>query len=51
MGTTKEEQQLADPKLLEKIDKLFELNIGEYVDLPQVSEPSPTLPMQVLTSL
>ncbi|KAL9634991.1 MAG: hypothetical protein Q9164_003748 [Protoblastenia rupestris] len=36
MGTTAEGQQLADPKLLEKIDKLFELNIGEYVDLPQL---------------
>lgn len=28
---------LADPALLEKIDKLFELNIGEDVALPQVS--------------
>lgn len=27
---------LADPALLEKIDKLFELNIGEDVALPQV---------------
>ena len=30
-------QNLADPKLLETIDKLFELNIGEYVELPQVN--------------
>ena len=29
--------KLADPVLLEAIDKLFELNIGEYVALPQVS--------------
>ena len=29
--------KLADPKLLEVIDKLFEYNIGEYVALPQVS--------------
>ena len=28
---------LADPALLEKIDKFFELGIGEYVALPQVS--------------
>ena len=28
--------KLADPTLLEAIDKLFELNIGEYVALPQV---------------
>lgn len=27
---------LGNPKLLEKIDKLFELNIGQYVDLSQV---------------
>ena len=31
-GTSK----LADPTLLEAIDKLFELNIGEFVALPQV---------------
>ena len=30
--------KLADPKLLEAIDKLFELNIGEYVALPQVKQ-------------
>ena len=30
-------KNLADPLLLETIDKLFELNIGEYVALPQVS--------------
>ena len=28
--------ELADPKLLDKIDQLFELNIGEHVALPQV---------------
>lgn len=27
---------LADPRLLTKIDKFFELGIGEYVALPQV---------------
>ena len=27
---------LADPSLLEKIDKLFACNVGEYVDLPQL---------------
>ena len=27
---------LADPTLLEKIDKFFELGIGDYVALPQV---------------
>ena len=31
---------LADPVLLEKIDKFFELGIGEYVALPQVSPQS-----------
>ena len=30
--------KLADPTLLEAIDKLFELNIGEYVALPQVKQ-------------
>lgn len=33
---TKRKKNLADPVLLETIDKLFEYNIGEYVDLPQV---------------
>ena len=28
--------QLADPKLLQKIDKLFELNVGDSINLPQV---------------
>lgn len=32
---------LADPKLLEAIDKLFELNIGEYVALPEVRSITP----------
>ena len=31
---------LADPALLEKINKFFELGIGEYVALPQVSSAS-----------
>ena len=30
---------LANPVLLEKIDKFFELGIGEYVALPQVRQP------------
>lgn len=30
--------KLADSSLLEAIDKLFELNIGEYVALPQVKQ-------------
>ena len=29
-------KDLADPVLLSKIDKFFELGIGEYVALPQV---------------
>lgn len=32
-------KDLADPVLLEKIDKFFELGIGEYVALPQVGQP------------
>jgi len=32
-------KDLADPVLLSKIDKFFELSIGEYVALPQVSSP------------
>lgn len=28
-----------DPRLLETIDKLFELNVGDSVALPQVSPP------------
>lgn len=27
---------LADPHLLNKIDRLFECNVGEYIDLPQL---------------
>jgi GTPase SAR1 family protein len=27
---------LADPALLDKIDKLFACNVGEYIDLPQL---------------
>lgn len=33
--------KLVDPGLLEVIDKLFELNIGDYVALPQVKYPFP----------
>ena len=29
--------KLADPKILEAIDKLFEFNVGDFVALPQVS--------------
>ncbi|CAG8066834.1 unnamed protein product [Penicillium salamii] len=29
-------QSLADSILLQKIDKLFECNVGEHVDLPQL---------------
>lgn len=32
-------KDLADPILLSKIDKFFELGIGEYIALPQVSNP------------
>ena len=35
--------KLADPALLEKIDSLFEANVGGYVNLPQVSVQSDTL--------
>ena len=31
-----EREQLADPSLLDKIDQLFALNLGEQVSLPQV---------------
>jgi hypothetical protein len=31
-----DDQGLADPVLLEKIDKLFACNIGNYIDLPQL---------------
>jgi len=37
MAGSPKTSSLADPALLETIDKLFELNIGEYVALPQVS--------------
>ena len=36
MAAAPKEQRLADPRLLETIDKLFELNIGDYVALPQL---------------
>ena len=35
-ATTIAASKHADPKLLNKIDKLFALNIGEYVGLPQL---------------
>ena len=38
---------LADPALLEKIDKSFELGIGEYVALLQVNH-HPILPFSLL---
>ena len=37
MSTQNSVSGLADPSLLEKIDKLFACKVGEYVDLPQVS--------------
>ena len=37
MSTQNPTSGLADPSLLEKIDKLFACKVGEYVDLPQVS--------------
>ncbi|KAL9126918.1 MAG: hypothetical protein Q9217_004113 [Psora testacea] len=36
MATSRGSNDLADAALLEKIDKLFEANIGEYVALPQL---------------
>lgn len=30
----------ADSSLLETVDKLFELNVGDYVALPQVTPPN-----------
>ena len=49
MASPLAEPTMADPMLLEKIDKLFELNIGQYVDLPQV-RPGLLLDRQVLRS-
>ena len=37
MSSQKSASGLADPSLLNKIDKLFACKVGEYVDLPQVS--------------
>ncbi|KAI9791397.1 MAG: hypothetical protein M1816_003964 [Peltula sp. TS41687] len=37
MGSTAEDVQLADPTLLDKIDKLRELNVSEYIPLPQIT--------------
>lgn len=36
MADNSSAKSLADPVLLETIDKLFQHNIGEYVSLPQV---------------
>ena len=36
MTTSSTATGLADPTLLEKIDKLFACNVGEHVDLPQL---------------
>ena len=36
MAANSSAKSLADPILLETIDKLFQYNIGEYVSLPQV---------------
>ena len=36
MDQTSRTGGLAEPKLLETIDKLFEFNIGDHIDLPQV---------------
>ncbi|KAK4695643.1 hypothetical protein P7C71_g2147, partial [Lecanoromycetidae sp. Uapishka_2] len=36
MAGTSNTSSLADPVLLEKIDKLFELKVGDYVALPQL---------------
>lgn len=41
---------LADPVLLEKIDKFFELGIGEYVALPQVRYHTAIVYGQLLTT-
>ena len=43
MADTTPANDLADPKLLSKIDKFFELGIGEYVALPQVRKSNPDL--------
>ncbi len=37
MSDNSSAKSLADPALLETIDKLFQHNIGDYVSLPQVS--------------
>ena len=36
MTTENDRSMLADPSLLEKIDKLFACNVGEYINLPQL---------------
>lgn len=35
-STSKTDSMLADPLLLERIDKLFACNVGEYISLPQL---------------
>ena len=37
MTVSREVTTLSDPMLLEKVDKLRDLNIGQHVPLPQVS--------------
>lgn len=34
--TSGHHDSLADPALLDKIDKLFACNVGEYINLPQL---------------
>ena len=46
MGDLSATSKLADPTLLEAIDKLFELNVGEYVALPQVKHSITKFPKQ-----
>lgn len=36
MGRLNDDESLAGPLLLDKIDKLFACNVGEYIDLPQL---------------
>jgi hypothetical protein len=36
MTVSREVTTLSDPSLLEKVDKLRDLNIGQHVPLPQV---------------
>ena len=40
MASDADDGSFADSSLLDTIDKLFELNVGDYVALPQVSQPN-----------